>query len=63
MVLSDEATTPAEVARLAGEMLADGGKLKDMRTAALGAGRPDAATNLARVVKHAASGGVSREAQ
>jgi UDP-N-acetylglucosamine--N-acetylmuramyl-(pentapeptide) pyrophosphoryl-undecaprenol N-acetylglucosamine transferase len=63
VVLPDEATTPAEVARLAGEMLADGGKLKDMRTAALGAGRPDAATNLARVVKHAASGGVSREAQ
>jgi hypothetical protein len=44
-------------------MLADGGKLKELRTAALGAGRPDAATKLARVVKHAASGDVSREAQ
>ncbi|MGH2792277.1 MAG: undecaprenyldiphospho-muramoylpentapeptide beta-N-acetylglucosaminyltransferase [Actinomycetota bacterium] len=63
VVLRDDATTPAEVARLAGEMLADGGKLKDMRTAALGVGRPDAATNLARIVKHAAAaGGVSTEA-
>ncbi|MGH2827903.1 MAG: undecaprenyldiphospho-muramoylpentapeptide beta-N-acetylglucosaminyltransferase [Actinomycetota bacterium] len=54
VVLRDDATTPSEVARLAGEMLADGGKLKDMRTAALGAGRPDAATKLARIVRNAA---------
>jgi len=63
VVLRDDATNPVEVARLAGEMLADGGKLKDMRTAALGVGRPDAATKLARIVKHAATaGGVSTEA-
>lgn len=54
VVLMDDATTSAAVARIADGVLADEGKLKEMRAAALGAGRPDAAATLARVVEEAA---------
>ncbi|CAN5644736.1 undecaprenyldiphospho-muramoylpentapeptide beta-N-acetylglucosaminyltransferase [soil metagenome] len=54
IVLPDQDTTQERVAVLASELLADDGRLKDMREAALGVGRPQAATELARLVREAA---------
>jgi UDP-N-acetylglucosamine--N-acetylmuramyl-(pentapeptide) pyrophosphoryl-undecaprenol N-acetylglucosamine transferase len=53
-VLPDEDTTQERVAALASELLADDGRLKDMSEAALSVGRPQAASELARLVREAA---------
>jgi len=54
LVLPDQDTTPGRVGVLAGELLADEGRLKDMRDAALGVGRPQAAAELAQLVRKTA---------
>jgi UDP-N-acetylglucosamine--N-acetylmuramyl-(pentapeptide) pyrophosphoryl-undecaprenol N-acetylglucosamine transferase len=54
LVLPDEVTTAERVGEVASELLADDGRLKDMRESALGVGRPDAAAALARLVEEAA---------
>jgi UDP-N-acetylglucosamine--N-acetylmuramyl-(pentapeptide) pyrophosphoryl-undecaprenol N-acetylglucosamine transferase len=54
LVLPDEDTTAERVAEVAGELLEDEGRLKDMRESALAVGRPDAAAALARLVREAA---------
>ncbi len=54
LVLPDQDTTPGQVAALASELLAEEGRLKEMREAALGVGRPQAASELAQLVREAA---------
>ena len=51
LVLPDQDTTQERVAVIASELLGDDGRLKDMREAALGVGRPQAATELAQLVR------------
>jgi len=53
IVLPDGETTQQRVAEAAGELLADDVRLKDMREAARSTGRPNAAADLARLVKEA----------
>lgn len=55
IVLPDQDTTQERVAETAGELLADDGRLKDMREGALGVGRPKAAAALAQLVREAAA--------
>ena len=54
VVLPDEDTTAPRVAEVAGELLEDDGRLKDMREKALSVGRPGAAAALAQLVRGAA---------
>jgi UDP-N-acetylglucosamine--N-acetylmuramyl-(pentapeptide) pyrophosphoryl-undecaprenol N-acetylglucosamine transferase len=54
VVLPDEDTTAPRVAEVAGELLEDDGRLKDMREKALSVGRPRAAAALAQLVREAA---------
>jgi UDP-N-acetylglucosamine:LPS N-acetylglucosamine transferase len=54
LVLQDEATTASRVAKVAGELLEDDGRLKEMREKALSVGRPGAAAALAQLVREAA---------
>ena len=54
IVLLDEVTTAQRVSEVASELLADDGRLKDMRESALGVGHPEAAAALARLVEEAA---------
>ena len=54
VVLADEDTTAPRVAEVAGELLEDDGRLKDMREKALSVGRPGAAEALAQLVREAA---------
>jgi len=51
VVLEDHATTPESIARIAGGLLADEAKLKNMSESAAALGRPDAALRLAEVVR------------
>lgn len=55
LVLTDEDTTAERVALVAGELLADDAKLKAMRSAALGIALPEAAADLARLVREVAA--------
>ncbi len=54
VVVPDQDATAPRVAEVAGELLEDDGRLKDMREKALSVGRPEAAAALARLVKEVA---------
>lgn len=54
LVLADSATTTASVAQIAGALLLDDAKLKEMSQSFLALGRPDAAQRLAHVVREVA---------
>jgi len=53
IVLPDQETTRQRVAEVAGKLLVDDVRLKDMREAARSTGRPGAAADLARLVREA----------